>query len=162
MVRFTLVLVMLFSLFFFYEATCEIIDRVLFYVDNQAVTLRDFNKFSTEIKKKVQSISNQDIIDLMINRTLMIKNAKELFLEGTDDEIINNLIDFRIKSKIIITENQIRDYYEKNRAKFGERSYQSLREEIEKYLFERELNSKLKEFIEELRKNSDIKVIFIP
>lgn len=162
MVKFILVLVMLFSFVFPHKVLCEVIDRIVFYVDNQAVTLRDFNRFSSEIKKKIQTISNREIVDLMINRTLLLKNARELFLEGSDDEIINSFIDFRIKSKIIITENQLRDYYEKNKAQFEGRSYQSLREEIEKYLFERELNNKLKELIEELRKTSEIKVVFIP
>lgn len=162
MVRFILALVMLFSFSFPTIAVSDVVDRIVFYVDNQAVTLRDFRKFSTEIREKVKDITNQEIVELLVNRVLLLKSARELFRDGSDDEIINNFVDFRIRSKIVITDGQIREFFEKNKAKFDGKDYRSVREQIEKYLFEREVNNRLRELIEELRRNSEVKVLFIP
>lgn len=160
--KYILVLVMLFNIIFTSEGNCEIINRVVAYVDDQVITLKDFLKFKNEITNKVSEISNKQIVELLINRKLLVKKGKELFFEGQEEDIINNYIELKIKSKIIITENQIKDYYENNKKFLGTDSYLVLREQIEKYLFEKELNLKLKEFLEELKTESDIKVIFMP
>lgn len=162
MVKFILASVMLFNFIFSSPIYAEIIDRVIAYVDNQVITLRDFEKFNLEIKKMFPDITNNEIIELMINRTLLLKEGKKLFLEGKDEEVINNYVDLRIKSKIIITDNMIREYYDQNKDKFGQRTYHSVRDEIEKYLFEKQLNIKLKEHIEELKESTEIKKVFIP
>lgn len=153
---------MLFSTFLSADSYSEIIDRVIAYVDNQAITLRDFEKFSFEIRKKAKDINNREIIELMINRTLLLRKGKELFFEGSDEEIINNYIDFKIKYKIIIPDSKIREYYEQNKKILEDKPYLSVRDQIEKYLFEKELNERLKEHIQELKNSSEIKITFIP
>lgn len=162
MVKFISVLVMLFSILISTVSYAEIIDRVVAYVDNQAITLNDFEKFATEMRKKVPEIKNEEIVNLIINRILLLKKAKELFFEGKAEELINNYIELVIKSRIIIPDSKIREYYEKNKSILGNKPYLSVRDEIERYLFEKELNLKLKEHIEELKKTSEIKIIVIP
>jgi len=161
-VKFILVLVMLFNIILASICYCEIVDRILAYVENQAITLRDFELFSTDIKKRIPDIKNDEIVELLINRTLLIRKAKEIYFEGKDEEIINNYIDLKIRSKIIVPESKIRDYYEEHKNIFKDKAYSSVRDEIEKYLFERELNIKLKKHIKELRETSEIKIVFIP
>lgn len=160
--KFILVLVMLFNLVFTSLAFPEVIDRVIAYVDSYAITLKEFESVAIKMKEKIPQIKNEEILNTMINRVLLLKKAKELFIEGKDEELINNYIDIKIKSTIIIPENEIREYYDQNKAQFKNIPYTSVRNEIEKYLFEKELNKKLKEHIEELKENSDIKIIFIP
>ncbi|GAB5046319.1 hypothetical protein [Thermodesulfovibrio sp. TK110] len=160
--KFILALVMLFSSLFTSIAFPEVIDRVIAYVDSYAITLRDFESVALKMKEKIPKIKNEEILNTMINRVLLLKKAKELFIEGKDEELINNYIDLKIKSTIIIPENEIRKYYEQNKTQFKNIPYASVRNEIEKYLFEKELNKKLKEHIEELKQLSDIKIIFIP
>jgi len=162
MVKSISVLVMLFSLIITSVTFSEVIDRVVAYVDNYAITLRDFINTADRIKGKIPEIKNEEILDIMINRVILLKKAKELFLEGKDEEIINNYIELKIKSAIVISESKIREYYEQNKAQFKEIPYTSVRNEIEKLLFERELNKKLKEHIDELKKDAEIKIIFIP
>lgn len=162
MVKYILVLVMLFNIIFISIGNCEIINRVIAYVDDQVITLKDFMEFKDKITEKFPEITNKEIIELLINRKLLAKKGKELFFEGQEEDIINNYIELKVKSKIIITENQIKDYYENNKKFLGTESYLSLREQIEKYLFEKELNIKLKNFIQDLKAESDIKIIFIP
>lgn len=162
MVKFISVLVMLFNLIFISKAFPEIIDRVVAYVDNYAITLRDFKNMAEKMKEKMPEIKNEEIMEIMLNRALLLKNAKELFSEGNEEEIINNYIELKIKSAILIPESKIREYYEQNKVQFKEIPYTSVRNEIEKYLFEKELNKKLKEHIDELKKDVEIKIIFIP
>lgn len=162
MVKFISALVMLFNLIFISIAFPEVIDRVVAYVDNYVITLRDFKNMAERMKEKIPEIKNDEILEMMLNRAVLLKNAKELFIEGNEEEIINNYIELKIKSAIVIPENKIREYYEQNKPQFKETSYTSVRNEIEKYLFEKELNKKLKEHIDELKKNVEIKIIFIP
>lgn len=162
MVKFILVLGMLFSVFFTCVAYSEVIDRVIAYVDNYAITLRDFETIANRMKEKIPTIKNEEIIQTMINRLLLLKKAKELFIEGKDEELINNYVDLMIKSTIVIPEDKINQYYDENKAQFKSTPYISVRSEIENYLFEKELNRKLKEHIEELKETVEIKIVFIP
>ncbi len=162
MEKFILALVMLFNLFSSSLFAEELIDRVVAYVDNYVITMRDFIVFSEKMKKIFPDMKNEEIVETMINRILLLKKAKEYFSEGAEDELINNYIDLKIKSTIIISENQLRNYYENNKDRFKNAPYSLIRDQIEKYLFEEELNNRLKEHIKELRKTSEIKIIFIP
>lgn len=162
MEKFILALVMLFNLLSSSLFAEELIDRVVAYVDNYVITMRDFIVFSEKMKKIFPDMKNEEIVETMINRILLLKKAKEYFSEGAEDELINNYIDLKIKSTIIISENQIRNYYENNKDRFKNAPYSLIRDQIEKYLFEEELNNRLKEHIKELRKTSEIKIIFIP
>lgn len=162
MEKFILALVMLFNLFSSSLFAEELIDRVVAYVDNYVITMRDFIVFSEKMKKIFPDMKNEEIVETMINRILLLKKAKEYFSEGAEDELINNYIDLKIKSTIIISENQLRNYYENNKDRFKNVPYSLIRDQIEKYLFEEELNNRLKEHIKELRKTSEIKIIFIP
>lgn len=162
MEKFILALVMLFNLFSSSLFAEELIDRVVAYVDNYVITMRDFIVFSEKMKKIFPDMKNEEIVETMINRILLLKKAKEYFSEGAENELINNYIDLKIKSTIIISENQLRNYYENNKDRFKNAPYSLIRDQIEKYLFEEELNNRLKEHIKELRKTSEIKIIFIP
>ncbi len=140
----------------------QIVNRVVAYVDNIAITLEDFNKEALKLKEKFPDIKNEDVVNLLINRTLLLKNAKEFFVEGREEEIINSYVDLKVKSLIIIPETKIREYYEQNKDKLKGHEYKAIRNDIEKYLFEKELNTKLKEHIEELKQTAQIRIVFIP
>lgn len=160
--RFILVLVMLFNIFVLSSALSETIDRVVAYVDSYVITLRDFERTASKMKEKFPEIKNQEILETIINKLLILKKSKELFIEGKEEDLITNYIDLKIKSDIIIPESRIKEYYEENKAKFKNTPYINVRDEIEKYLFEKELNQKLKEHIEELKQAAEIRIIFIP
>jgi len=161
-VRFILVLVMLFNICLIEHANSETINRVVAYVGNIAITLDDFKEELSKLREKMPDIKSEEVINILINKTILLKKARELFMEGRDEDIINSYIDLKIKSSIIIPENQVRQFYDENREKMNDRPYAAVRSEIEKYLFERELNKRLKEHIEEIKKDEDIKVIFMP
>ncbi|MEN2985094.1 MAG: hypothetical protein ABDH16_00285 [Thermodesulfovibrionaceae bacterium] len=163
MEKFILASVMLFSFISFSLGFSEeVVDRVIAYVDNYAITLKEFIVFSKKMKENFSDMKNEEILETMINRILLIKKAEEYFAGLPEEELINNYIELKIKSTIIISEDKVRNYYESNKDKFKNIPYISIREEIEKYLFEKELNKKLKEHIKELRESTEIKIIFIP
>lgn len=137
----------------------EILERVVAYVNNTAITLSEFRENAVIMRKKSGNISDPDIINAMINRILLLHEAKKLRLEAADeDELVQDYIDIKIKSAILIKEEAIESFYSENAAKFEGRDYLAVRDEIEKYLFEREVNKRLKEHIEELRAGADIKI----
>lgn len=160
--RFNVLFALSFLFFTFTSTlTCfsEVIDRVVAYVDNTAVTLSEFQENYIKMKKTVTDITEEDVIDSMINRLLLIKEAKKMKLESpTDDELLKDYIDIKISSLILIKEDELNRFYMEHINEFKGRDYLSVRDEIEKYLFELETNKQLKRHLEELRANAEVKV----
>lgn len=159
--RFNVLFALSFLFFTFTSAsTCfsEVIDRVVAYVDNTAVTLSEFQENYIKMKKTVTDITEEDVIDSMINRLLLIKEAKKMKLESpTDDELLRDYIDIKISSLILIKEDELNRFYMEHINEFKGRDYLSVKDEIEKYLFELETNKRLKKHLEELRANAEVK-----
>ncbi|GER94671.1 hypothetical protein A45J_2435 [hot springs metagenome] len=135
----------------------DVIDRVVAYVDDTAITLSEFKETYLKMKKTAMEITEEDVINSMINRLLLIKEAKKMKLEAhTDDELLKDYIDIKIRSLILIKESAINQFYMEHIKEFKGRDYLSVRDEIEKYLFELETNKQLKKHLEELRANSEV------
>lgn len=141
--------------------TCfsEIIDRVVAYVNDTAITLSEFHENYIKMKENVADITEEDVINSMINQLLLIKEAKRMKLEApTDDELLEDYIDIKIRSLILIKEDEINRFYMDHIKEFKGRDYLSVRDEIEKYLFELETNKQLKRHLEELRAKAEVKI----
>ncbi len=137
----------------------EVIERVVAAIDNRAVTLSEFSETYERMRGKTPSITEEEALQSYINRLLILKEARKMRLEGaSDDDLINDYIDVRIKSLILIKEKDITDFYDRNRDRFGDRDFLSVRDEIEEYLTEAEANRAIKNHIEELRARSEIRI----
>ena len=137
----------------------EILERVIAYVNNTAITLSEFEQNAQKTRKTLGNVSDSDIINSMINRILLLQEAKKMRLEGPDDDkLVQEYIDIKIKSAIIIREEDIEHFYNENRVRFKGQDYLAVRGQIEKYLYELETNKQLKNHIEELRAKADIKI----
>lgn len=140
-------------------ACAEVIDRVVAYVDDTAITLSEFHESYSRMKNTTKDITEGEIINSMINRLLLIKEAKKMKLEArTDEELLRDYIDIKIRSLILIKEDTINKFYLEHINKFNDKDYLSVRDEIEKYLFELETNNQLKKHLEELKANADVKI----
>lgn len=140
-------------------ACAEVIDRVVAYVDDTAITLSEFQENYIKMKKTVADIKKEDVINSMINRLLLLKEAKRMKLDAlTDNELLKDYIDIKIGSSILIKEDAISLFYFEHINEFKGRDYLSVRDEIEKYLFELEINKQLKKHLEELRANAEVKM----
>ncbi|GAB4416254.1 MAG: hypothetical protein OHK0032_12350 [Thermodesulfovibrionales bacterium] len=146
----------------FVTAFCyaELIDRVVAFVDDRAITLSEFEETCEKTKKVRPEISKEEVLNTMINRILMLNEAKKLKFEAkTDDELIKEYIEMKVKAFIRVSEEEIEEFYNRNISEFKGAGYEAVRDKIEEYLSEREINRLLKRHIEELRARAYIKII---
>jgi hypothetical protein len=135
------------------------IDRVVASVDDRAITLLEFNKDFEEMNK-LHSMTKAEVLEAMINRRLLLREAKKMRFEGaTDEAVIKEYLDIKIRSLIFIKEDMIRNFYAENTDKWTGHEYISVRDEIETYLVEKEFNDRLKKHLEELRDKAEINLM---
>ena len=135
----------------------ELIDRVVAYVDDHAITYSEFRDKFDKMKKAVPNITEEEAVNSMINNILLLVQAHKLKLEApTDDDLVKEYIDVRIKLRVFIKEDKLAAYYSEHKKEFGDKDYLSVRDVIDKYLSELEINKQLKELLQDLRSQSDI------
>ncbi len=144
-------------------AEAEIFDRVVACVDDQAITLSEFQEQFNSAKKLTPDITGEEVLDTMINRLLLLREAKKYMIEApSNEEMLNEYIDLKVRAFIRVSEKDIEEFYGANKDKFKGKDYDDVREEIEKYLTEKELNERLKETLKKLRKNAYVKMQLNP
>jgi hypothetical protein len=137
--------------------SAALIDRVIAYVDDRAITWSELKERHDIIRKVSPGITEEETLNSMINALLMLQKAKKLRLEApTEDDLIKEYLDVTIRSRIAVSEEKMLEYYNKNRADFKDREFGAVRGEIELYLTELETNVKLKEHLKELRAGANI------
>lgn len=144
----------------------EVLDRVVAIVNEEVIL---FSEFRDVFKKAFEADSKKtdvDVLNEMIDRLLLLEQAKQFGLKNTvhfktlrdNDAIIEEYINRRIKPFIRITEKEINSYYNENRELFSGKEFYDIRDEIEAYLIERRLELRLHEHTAELRRWSYIRV----
>jgi len=159
--RFVLIFILLIAqtLQLYLAGLCHagLIDRIVAYIDDQAVTYSEFEERFAKMKEIIPGITKEEALNSMINTLLLLNQARRMKLEASsDDDLIKEYVDVKIKSRIVIKEETLNEYYLKHKQEFGGKDYLAVREGIEKYLTELETNKRLKEHIEELRHQSNI------
>jgi hypothetical protein len=96
----------------------------------------------------------------MINRLLLIREARRLRLEATDeDQLLDEYIDMKVRAFIKIKESAITDFYESNIAEFEDKSYAEVKGDIEAYLLEKEVNYRIRKHLDSLKEKAHIKIL---
>jgi len=140
-----------------------ILDRVVAFVDNQAITLSEFQEQYRKALRVSPDIRDDEVINTMINRLLLLREAKKYRIEApSPEEIIKEYIDLKVRAFITVNEGEIEAFYKKNINQFPGKEFDDVRSEIEQYLAERELNERLKGTLKELRKNAYVKIELKP
>ncbi|MBF0537632.1 MAG: hypothetical protein HQL03_05170 [Nitrospirae bacterium] len=137
-------------------AEIRLLDRVVAFVDETAITLSEFNEFH----QSNSGITRDEAIRVMVNRLLLKKEALKLRLSGTDDKLIQQYIDLKIRSSVIIKNEDIERFYNENKDNFKGVEIQDVRDDIEKLLIEEEVNRRLDNSLQELSKKSCVKTQF--
>ncbi|MCL0040758.1 SurA N-terminal domain-containing protein [Thermodesulfovibrionales bacterium] len=138
--------------------SARIIDRVVASVDDSAITLSEFQEEYMEMRKIVDGITREEVINSMINRLLLINEARRMRLEApTHDELLMVYIGIRIKPRIVIREKEITEFYRKHIDEFKGKDPLLARSAIERHLFEVELSEQLKRHLEQLRADAEIR-----
>lgn len=146
-------------LLFCSKSHAELIDRVVAFVDDKAITLSELEENYRDSVKLKPEIMREEVLNTLINRTLLLREAKKLRIDApSKDEIIHEYIELKLRTFIKITEEDIKDFYEKNTKEFGKTELDDVRDKIEDYLIEKEVNLRLKKHIEDLRSNAYIKI----
>ncbi len=136
-----------------------IYDRVVAFVDTQAITLSEFEEQFKKTTALSPRSTEEEVLDTMVNRILLLKEAKKYRIEApTSAEVLKEYIDLKVRSFIRVSDSAVEDFYKKNTSEFGGREYEKVRGEIEAYLTEKMLNEKLKEILRDLRKSAYIKI----
>lgn len=137
----------------------EVLDRVCAFVDNDAITLSEFEKTYNETKAKIPTITKDEVLNIMINRILLKRAAVAMRIMGTDeDKIIAEYIDLKVRSYVIIKEEAIEVYYNQHKQELAGADISDVRGDIEKLLIEEDVNARLKALLADLRKQAYVKL----
>ncbi len=154
----------------------EVLDRVVAIVDDEVITLSEFNETYQKASYSRIEITREEVLDSMINRILLLKQVKRFNIKYStvvqtiedENELINEYIERRLKSFIRIPFEEIELFYKRNKESFlsqripedreNTKDLYDVRDEVETYLIEKELNKRLITHIEELRKEVYIKI----
>jgi hypothetical protein len=116
-------------------------DRIVAFVGNDAITLSELEKTFTDTLRITPNVTKDEVLNTMVNRLLLLREAKKIKLEApSEDELLREYID------------------QKHLSDFQGKEFESVRDEIESYLTEKELNQHLKSHINELREKACIKI----
>lgn len=158
----------LFFLFIFFflvghPASAGIFDRVVAYVNNQAITLSEFQAQYRDTLKMVPDATKSEVINTMINRLLLLDEARKYRIQASsEDQMVKEYIDLKVRAFITVSEQETESFYKNNRRHFSGKDYEDVRGEIEKYLTEKKVNERLKETLAALRKKAYVKIQLKP
>lgn len=138
----------------------RVIEGVAAFVDDTAITLGELKENYDRAKKNKPDTAKEEVLNAMINRLLLMNEVKKLKIEAkTEEEMLNEYIDLKIRSAIRISEADMEDFYNNNLPEFKDASFEAVRGRIENYLTELEINKKLKRHIEDLRARAYVKIV---
>jgi hypothetical protein len=146
-------------------SNAEVLDRVVAIVDDEIVMMSEFNEALHSALDSGLEVKKEDILDGLINRILLLRAAKNIKRKHIysvqtareDNVIINEYIEKRLKAFIRISYEETEQFYRDNKEFFTEDFY-DIRDEIESYLVEIELNKRLKSHLVELREKAYIRI----
>jgi len=134
-------------------------DRVIASVDDQAITMSELDEQYRNTVKISPDITVEEVLDTMINRILILREARKYRIEAASlEQVMHEYIDLKIRAFIRVGEDDIEKFFQENRDKFAGREFEDVRDEIDTYLTEKELNARLKETLKELRRDAYIRV----
>jgi len=163
------VAVLLFSctigfLLFFMTALCspllgQIQDRVVAYVDNFAITFSELEIQYADTLRTIPDVTREEVLDTLINRVILLREAGDLKLEAaSEEELLSEYIDLTIRAFIRLQDEKLKNFYTRNQEEFQDRKFEEVREEIDRYLIEKELNERLKTHLKAIREESCVQI----
>ncbi len=145
----------------------ELLERVVAIVNDDVILHSEFSKAFGTAMEFDPDVIEADVLDEMVDRLLLLKEAKKFRFTSSDNEegkakddkiIIKEYIDVRLRGFIHVPYEDVEYYYYQNRDSYSGKDFFDVRNEIEEYLVEQELNIKLLEYIEDLKRNAYIRI----
>lgn len=140
------------------DGPAAISDRVIAFVDNDAITMSELNEQYGITRKISPQITIGEVLDTMINKILVLREARKYRIEAPSvEQVMQEYIDLKIRAFIRVGESDIEKFYRENKADFSGKEFEDVRDEIDTYLTEKELNDRLKKLLKELRRDAYIR-----
>jgi len=137
-----------------------VLDAVVAFIDNRAITLSELDEEYERAQRAKADITKRQVLNTMINRHLLLREARRLRLEAdSEEQVLQDYTDIKVEAFVRVTEDEIKAFYEEHKDEFEGRQLADVRGEIEAYLREREINHRLKEHLRELRSKAYTKVL---
>jgi hypothetical protein len=141
------------------DVSAAISDRVVAFVDDQAITKSELDEQYQSTKEVSPDITVGEVLDTMINKILILREARKYRIEAPSvEQVMQDYIDLKIRAFVRVSESDIEKFYRENEANFAGKEFEDVRDEIDKYLTEKEVNERLKEVLRELRKDAYIRI----
>jgi len=141
------------------EGSAAVSDRVIAFVDDHAITMSELDEQYESTTKISPDITIGEVLDTMINKILILREARKYRIEAPSlDQVMREYIDLKIRAFIRVGESDIEKFYQENKADFAGKEFEDVRDEIDKYLAEKELNEQLKKVVRELRRDAYIRI----
>jgi len=116
------------------------------------------------------NLTKKEFLDMFVKRRLLLKEAEkanlhtdERFLKSVEyfwqQSLLKLVIDRQLKEisvKVDVTEKEVRDYYEVNKANFGGKTYEEKRERIKFMLLREKQQKALEDWMTGLKNNVKI------
>lgn len=154
-------------LLFINSVKAEMLERIVAIVNDDVILLSEFRDTLQTARKSESGISEEMVLNEMINRLLLLNESKRFRIGASDKRktnetdnsaVIREYIDRRIKAFIHIPHEEIEYYYQMNIDIYEGKEFYDVSDEIEEYLVNKELSAKLHEYIEELRGKAYIRI----
>jgi hypothetical protein len=138
------------------QAFQRFVDQAL--LRQEALRTRVIQVDEGEVSQQLRDIEQQagrgeELVRVMQERGLS-RNGVRAWLR--DQLIVRAFIDRRLRLFVRIPDNQIERYYQDNQQAVGEPLTDMVREQIRHLLIERQVNARLAELIEELRRKANL------
>lgn len=138
-------------------AETVVMDRTVACVDDDAILLSDLERSYQKAVLVSPGISRAEVLQTLINRTLLLREARKLFRETDEEQAIKDYVDLKVRAFIKVPEDEVRAFYDANSKNFGEVGFDKVKGQIETLLEEREVNKRLEDHLRDLRAKAFIR-----
>lgn len=131
-------------------------------ITNQAVKKAQISISDGEVDnyieriKQTNSFTDEDLRKMLEKEGVQLEQYKK---EIKNILLRNKLIQYEIKSRIVVTQKEIDDYYEKNKDKFPEKKKEEVSDLIGDKIYELQSKEKFDKWVATLREQAQIKII---
>lgn len=149
------------------EIRFEFRERVINQMIDEKITEQEVRRLGIKIgsDEVAAAIERTKSMNSLTDEQLRAMLAKDgLTMAGYKKNIMTQLlrtrlIQYEVKSKIIVTKEEIESYFEANRGEFGEKTLSDATPAITEKIYQAQVEAKFTKWIADLRKKAHIKII---
>ena len=134
---------------------------------DQKLTEQEVKRLGIEISEKEvdaaieRTKSSNSITDEQLRQMLAQDGLTlELYRKNMKQQLLKTrLIQYEVKSKIVVTNKEIEEYYNKNKSEFGEKTLKEVEATINSKIYQKQVQIMFEKWLKDLRENAHVKII---